>query len=260
MMKVVSSYPDGMFNWVDLSTPDMEGAKAFYTNLFGWDARDRTTNQDTIYTMFSLEGQTVAGMSPAQSEESPAFWASYVKHSDVDAATQRATEAGGEVIMPPMDVMSEGRMAFIKDAAGAAFGVWQPKNHIGAALVNTPGALVWNELQTQNPTIASKFYEDVFGWQTTADDTGYMMIQNGERVQAAMIDMSTDHPDMPPHWAVYFMVADIKASTDKVEQLGGKVLAPNIDAGEMGAFSMAQDPQGGMFVIMEFKGEVDSPP
>lgn len=259
-MNAVQSYPDGLFNWVDLSTPDMERAKAFYTGLFAWDARDVTTDQGTIYTMFSLEGQTVAGMGPAQAAQSAAFWASYVKHSDVDSIAKHASEAGGEVVMPPMDVMSEGRTTFLKDPTGAVFGVWQPKDHIGAERVNAPGALVWNELQTQNPDAAGKFYEAVFGWQLAADDTGYVMVKNGERVQAGMIDMSQDHPDMPAHWAVYFMVTDVKASTEKIAALGGKVISPNIDAGDMGVFTIAQDPQGAMFVIMEFKGQVDSPP
>ena len=48
----------------------------------------------------------------------------------------------------PFDVMDVGRMAVIVDPAGAALCLWEPKRHIGASLVNTPGALTWNDLLT----------------------------------------------------------------------------------------------------------------
>ena len=46
----------------------------------------------------------------------------------------------------------------------------------------------------------------------------------------------------------------------KVKELGGTVMVPPTPAGEMGRFSVVQDPQGGGFTIMETSGPVDPPP
>src|SRR5690348_10698902 len=35
-----TSYTPGTFSWADLTTTDQDGAKAFYTALFGWEAID----------------------------------------------------------------------------------------------------------------------------------------------------------------------------------------------------------------------------
>ena len=62
------------------------------------------------------------------------------------------------------DVMDAGRMGVVQDPQGVYFLVWQPKAHIGASLVNAPGALSWNELATPDMDASSRFYSDLFGW------------------------------------------------------------------------------------------------
>jgi hypothetical protein len=135
-MQVVKRYPDGVFSWVDLGTNDTEGAKAFYGGLFGWSSLDFPTDSGMVYTLCQIEGHDVAGLGPLdpemQAQGVPPFWTSYIKHDDVDAVAGRAAKAGGTVMMPPFDVMESGRMTIIQDPTGAMFGVWQPKEHIGA--------------------------------------------------------------------------------------------------------------------------------
>ena len=262
-MQVVTSYPDGMFSWVDLATTDAAGAKAFYGELFGWSFEDLATDMGPVYSMAKLKGHNVAGlsqMSPDMQEQGiPSVWSSYINHSDVDAAVTKAVEAGGTVMMPAMDVMDAGRMAFIQDPTGAAVGVWQPKNHIGAQLVNVPHTLVWNELQTKDGEAAKAFYTAVFGWGTAADPGGYITYSINGRVQAGMLVLDDSYP-IPPNWTTYFMVEDIEASTAKLKSLGGSAFIENNPAGDLGVFSAVQDPQGGAFVMIQFNGQVDSPP
>jgi predicted enzyme related to lactoylglutathione lyase len=264
MMHVVKSYPDGVFNWVDLATSDAAGAKAFYAGLFGWEFDDRPTDIGTVYTMCQIEGKNAAGLSAMSPDllnaGIPPHWASYVKHSDVDAVAARITEAGGTVTLPPMDVMEEGRMVMAMDPHGASFGAWQPNNHIGAQLVNMPNTLIWNELQTRDVEVSKSFYSAVFGWESQTDANGYVTFQVGGRTQAGMIVMGESMSEVPPNWAVCFNVADVAASAEKVTALGGVVLVPPTEAGEMGKFSVVQDPQGAIFTIMEFSGQVDLPP
>lgn len=263
-MKVVKAYPDGIFNWVDLSTTDQEGAKAFYGGLFGWEAEDMPTPMGPVYTMFRIEGKNVAGggaMQPDMTAQGiPPFWMSYVKYSDVDSVVAKVADAGGTVMMPAMDVMDEGRMALIQDPTGAVVGIWQPKNHIGAQLVNVDNALIWNELQTRDAETAAAFYATVFGWTHGKDESGYYTFATDGRVQAGMMQMDDSWGPVPPNWAVYFKAADIQAMVDKAKSLGGNILVPPTKAGAMGTFAVIQDPQGAVFTAMQFDGPVDEPP
>ena len=87
----------------------------------------------------------------------PPAWNTYLAVDDVDAAAKRAADAGGQLAMPVMDVMDAGRVAFAIDPSGAVMGMWRAKEHIGAALVNAPGTLIWNELRTDNEAGALAF-------------------------------------------------------------------------------------------------------
>lgn len=264
-MQVVKNYPDGVFCWTDLSTPDPEAAKAFYTGLFGWEVEDRPISSGGTYTMLKIEGKQVTALSDMQPEMKaqgvPAFWSSYVKHSNVDAVAERITANGGSLLFPPMDVMQYGRMLIATDPAGALFGVWQPAEHIGAELVNMPNAVVWNELQTRQPDVVRPFYEAVFDWASHTDANGYVIYQANGRTQAGMITMDENWgPEIPTNWSVYFMTEDVAAKAALAEKLGGTVLVPPTQAGEMGIFAVIQDPQGGAFNVMSFSGPVDPPP
>jgi uncharacterized protein len=263
-MQIVKQYPDGVFNWVDLTTTDQAGAKAFYSALFGWDAVDVPIDDTANYTMFRINNYNVAGcgqMPPdMQAQGMPTAWTSYVKHDNVDAIAEKITAADGTLLMPPMDVLQEGRMVMAMDPSGAVFGVWQPVNHIGAQLVNTPNALVWNELQTRDVTTAQTFFGAVFDWTFATDDNGYVVCKQNNRAQAGMMQIQPSWGDVPPNWAVYFFVEDLAAKLTAVQELGGNVLVPSTSAGEMGEFAVVQDPQGGVFTIMRFDGPIDPPP
>ena len=133
-----------------------------------------------------------------QKQGVPPYWSSYIKHDDVDAVAVRATEAGGVVLFPPFDVMDAGRMTMIQDLAGALIGVWQPKQHIGAQLVNIPNTLVWNELQTPDLEGARNFYTAVFGWTYDVDPGGYVAVKESDRVQAGHDEIACGDERSPP--------------------------------------------------------------
>src|SRR5690242_773936 len=139
------SYDPGTPSWVDLGTPDIDASLKFYGELFGWEAEE--SQEDTGgYRLFTKNGRPVAGVMPLQSDEQPPAWSTYVAVEDADATIGKAKEAGGDVMVEPMDVMELGRMAFVTDDQGAAIGVWQAKEFPGAGLVNEAGAFCWNEL------------------------------------------------------------------------------------------------------------------
>lgn len=145
----------------------------------------------TVNSMCQIEAKNVAGMDPIspdmQEQRMPPFWSSYVKHSDVDAVVRRVTESSRMLIFPPMDVIDTGRMVMATAPAGAVFGVWQPKSHIGAQVVNSPNSAVWNELQTQDVEGAKAFYGAVFGWTNEVDPNDYVTFAVEGHVQAGLM-------------------------------------------------------------------------
>ena len=257
-MAEMTSYPDGVFNWVDLTTTDVAGAKAFYGGLFGWTAEDRPTGGGPDYTMFTLDGQAVAGATPMsadmQAVGAPPVWVSYVKVDDIDAAAARAAEAGGVVFVPPLDVLDSGRMALVQDPTGAAFGLWSPRAFAGAGVVYEPNTLGWTELQTRDVATARTFYSQVFGW--VGEGEAYVVFsQEGQPASGAVQMNEGWPPDAPSSWAVYFRVADIEATAARVGELGGAVLLGPEQAGDRGRFIAARDPQGAVFFAIQLPEE-----
>lgn len=261
-MQEVTKYPHATFSWIDLNTTDTDAAKQFYTQLFGWTFEDVPAGEEGIYTMLKLDGRDVAALSsmPAGQEEMPPHWNSYISVDDVDAAAAKAGKLGGNVVMPPFDVMDAGRMAAIQDPTGAFFMLWQAGNHIGAKLVNVPGTLVWNELLTHDQAKAEQYYAGLFGWEVQkSTDPEYTMFANNGRAGAGLMQILPEWGEMPPHWSVYFAVADCDASAAKAEELGGKIINPPMDIPGTGRFALLQDPQGGMFNIIQMEQPVPPP-
>ena len=60
-----TSYAPGTPSWVDLGSPDIDGAAAFYGALLRLDVRRRSRPDAGGYGMFTLRGKNVAGLGPA---------------------------------------------------------------------------------------------------------------------------------------------------------------------------------------------------
>jgi len=252
--------PHGSFGWVDLTSTDVDAAKAFYTGLFGWTATDMPTPMGPVYTMFRKDGHLVAGLGPLPPDMAaagaPSMWSSYVMVDDADKVLEAVGPAGGTVVMPAMDVMTQGRMAMIADPSGAVVGLWQPRDHAGAELFNEPGSLTWNELQTRDLTAATAFYTEVFGWrwEPMEDGSGYLIgmldsKDGDDKSNAGAMTMPPAVPaEVPSYWAVYFLVVDCDESVARATELGGAVFMPPMDMGP-GRFAGITDPAGGMFCL-----------
>ena len=94
-----TSHAPGTFSWADLATTDTDGAKRFYTGLFGWDPEDQPMPGDGVYTMLRRDGKDVAALFQAQ-EGMPTAWSSYVTVESADAAAARRRELGGDAAWP----------------------------------------------------------------------------------------------------------------------------------------------------------------
>jgi predicted enzyme related to lactoylglutathione lyase len=247
-------YDPGTPSWVDLTTPDLEGALAFYGGVFGWEFED-AGEEAGHYHMASVRGKRVAGLGPTQPGAPPvAYWTTYLAGSDVEAHATAIGDAGGRVLFGPLDVMGQGRMLVALDPEGAAFGIWQPQAHTGAQLVNEHAALSWNERLTRDMAGTMRFYGAVFdyGFADLPDTPAetYQLIQVSGRAVAGIYTMPPEIPaEAPPHWLTYFWHDEVDAGLERVRELGGQVLRDAIDS-PYGRYAPCRDPQGAGFVLI----------
>jgi len=101
-------------------TPDVAGAKAFYSRLFGWDLEDMPM-QDTTYTVNRAGGWEIGGMmaTPPEAQGTPPIWGTYVTVDDVDDTARTAADLGAAVVVAPRDIPGVGRFCVIRDPQGA---------------------------------------------------------------------------------------------------------------------------------------------
>lgn len=245
-------YPPGTPSWVDLSSTDLAGAKAFYGALFGWDATEGSPEAGG-YCMFQKQGKNVAGLGPVMDSSQSPTWMTYVSVQDADATIAKVGAAGGTVVVAPMDVLDAGRMAVFIDPTGAALALWQPGAHSGADLANEPGTFTWNELQTRDTAAAESFYRSVFGWGADTRRDGplaYTEWKRGADSVGGMMDMPAEvPPQIPAYWLVYFAVEECDASAAQSTGLGGAILLDPLDVAP-GRFAVLSDPTGAVFAVI----------
>jgi predicted enzyme related to lactoylglutathione lyase len=256
-----TEYAPGEFCWVDLSTADVEAAKAFYGDLLGVEAESAPGDPEETggYGFFTKNGKMVAGFGPTQRDEQPSAWSSYIKVEDADATAKQVEEAGGEVHFGPIDLPNEsGRMAVLQDPTGAFVCINQQQKHPGAQLVNELGTWNWNNLMTRDLDAAKDFYGEVFGWTATHNDEApdfvWMWQVDDQRWPegcAGLMEMGSDVPaDAPPYWQVYLMVENADEAIEKTKAAGGRLVFGPLEI-PVGRVATLFDPQGAAFSIIE---------
>jgi predicted enzyme related to lactoylglutathione lyase len=273
-------YIPGVPCWVDTSQPDPDAAAAFYSGLFGWEVEDQMPpGSEGKYLVARLRGGDVAAIStPPEGATGPVDWNTYVWVDSADETAAKVREAGGAVLMEPVDVFDAGRMAILADSEGAVFSVWQAKEHRGARIVNEPGTVNFNDLHTRDVASASSFYGAVFGWKTFDLPGGKAWTLPGygdyleeltpglrartaeygvpgfEDVVAAINVIGADDTDAQPRWGVTFATDDADATAARAAELGGEVVAPPFD-GPFVRMTVVRDPQGAIFTASQFVPE-----
>lgn len=254
-MPEMTTYKPGTPSWVDFSSPDLDASVEFYGGLFGWDVPEAENAEETGgYRQAMKDGKPVAGMMPKMQEEQPTVWSTYITVDDAKATAAAVAEAGGTVMVEPMEVMDLGSMAVFADPNGAVFGIWEPNTFHGAGLVNEPGSLSWNELNTRDLAGAKEFYGGIFDWEfqdMDGDEGPYTMITLGGSSVGGILDLEARGvpAEIPPHWQLYFAVEDTDATIEAAREAGGGVMMEPIDI-PFGRFSILTDPHGASFAVI----------
>jgi predicted enzyme related to lactoylglutathione lyase len=259
MSEVATNQPEGTPTWVDLGIPDLDRAMDFYRALFGWEY-DVGPAGSGRYTTCLLRGRAVAGLAPDPDPAATEFWWNvYLATDDCDATTRRVVDAGGTVVVGPLDVPGRGRTAVLRDPVGAPFGLWEGREHIGAERVNEPGAVVRTDLVTPTPEPARAFYAAVFGFTLDRNeevpefDFTFLRRPDGHEV-AGVFGL----PDAPAsRWVTTFEVADTDAVVQRARAAGGS--ARDIQDMVYGRIATIVDPFGTELSVIARPAGEDSP-
>jgi len=244
-------------------------------------ARRQTTTSSIFDTSGGLSSGEVAGI--RSSLAASATWNTYFWVDSADETAARVVAAGGDIASEPFEFLDAARVATFADPEGAAFSVWEAREHKGARLVNDPGVLVFNGLNTHDVEGPRSFYGSVFGWRTLAiggGGEGWALPGYGDHLERYQPDLrarlagagapagfeevvgsinplADDQRDTPAYWSVTFAVDDADAAAAKATELGGTVVVPPFDAPWSTAtyairLTVIADPQGATFGASKF--------
>ena len=228
--------------------------------LFAWEAEQVPGHE---YWLLRRDGKEVAGIVRQREPSDHPAWVTYVGVDDAGQARRNVEQSGGTTIVEPFVADDAGTVAIFADAADrAVFGVLEPDKNRGAQLVNAPGALTMNQLNTRDVQAATRFYYGVFGWEfQPIEQDGELLYGSftlGGRLIAGLLPMGDAFPpEVPPFWVPYFGTENVEATAAEAEQGGGTTLAGPIPVPE-GRFIAMRDPHGAAFNIWD--GSYDPPP
>lgn len=253
-MTTRSSTPVGAPCWADLWTSDVEGSRRFYSQRFGWQAREPSPEFGG-YWMFDRDGvPTAGGMGSMGDVTANNTWKPYFCTRDIGATLKRAEANGATVAGEAMPVADLGVQAVLVDPTGATFGLWQPGSFEGFRVVGEHAAPSWFELHTRDHPRAVAFYRDVLDLDITAvsdtDEFRYFTFRSAGTDEDLGGIMDSRHwlPEGGEHWAIYWHVDDAQAAADTVRALGGSV-KQGPDNTPYGVLALISDPAGAEFKL-----------
>ena len=254
-----NEYPAGVPCWVETFQPDVDAALKFYAGALGWDmAGPGPLGVDGQYYVARLRGLDVAGIGSLPAPDMPTSWLTSIAVAEVDDAVASAVEAGGSVVMGPINAAPAGRSAVVADPLGAVHGLWERGTRAGAQLVNEPGAWAMSQLATPNTERAAEFYAAAYGWTTETFGSGgagatlfrlpgYVGGLPEQPVSREVVATMV-HGRGPARWSPNFWVPDAAAVEKLTAERGGRTVVPAFET-PPGTTVVLADPQGALFSV-----------
>ena len=215
----------GRFVWLDLVTPDVESAQAFYGGLFGW-----TFESGSDYVTVLHAGVPIAGMVSRDVVEG-SLWISSLSVADVDRAVERVRQAGGVIRRGPLDAGERGRMALVTDPGGALVLLLRATGGDPPDVRAEPGGWLWRELWTHDVSEALAFYASVADYErreVSFRGGTYTILETNGEPRAGVTELPD--PEIRSSWLPYVRVKDPVHAVARAETLGARVLVQDENA------------------------------
>lgn len=111
----------GAMVWNQLAASDVEAAKGFYAELFGWTTEPVEDGQGEYWNWRNRDGWLNGGVTALPTEDTPPHWEVWFTVEDAAGAVARAQELGGTEAVPVAPSPPGGDVAVVQDPTGAAF-------------------------------------------------------------------------------------------------------------------------------------------
>jgi uncharacterized protein len=119
----VDANQDGSMAFSEFSSTDPAATRSFLEKVFGWRFESVKFPMGE-YLSFRTPGGGQGGIRPTQAKELPGS-TSYVRVDDLDAARKNVERAGGEIVLPRVDVPGMGSFFWFRAPGGPILAAWQ---------------------------------------------------------------------------------------------------------------------------------------
>ena len=244
------SYTNHRFCWHGIISTDLAATTPFYEGVLGWQAESMPMGDSAITFFAASDGKGRAHTRPPQMDGEPAYWSSYFRVEDVDAAAKAAVDHGGRLLVPPTDI-APGRFATVLSPTGAAFNLFHEASDDSGDHADVEGAIHWVELHSTDIGADLDWLNKCFGIteQTMQMPDGpYHVLMSGETTVGGA--MTQKHEGAPSMWLPWVRLEDVDGAVDRAAGRGGKVIAAAFEVPGVGRMSILSDPAGAAFGVI----------
>ena len=254
--QLTGAHIPGKVIWLDLLTDDVESARHFYSELFGWKFESPTVGQNSAYTLITLNGSRIGGMIDAtkiRADVDLTQWVSILSVDDVDAAADLVKTSGGTVFTEPTDLTDRGRISVVADSQGALVALLHTEGGDPEDQEPQIGGFLWDELWTDDPDQSTDFFTELLAYEDNTvaiKGENYRYLSSGGEPRAGI--RKNPLPGLTPTWVTFIRVEDPAAITARVEELGGQIYVEAQTNPIGGQVAIIADPAGAGLVIQSW--------
>jgi predicted enzyme related to lactoylglutathione lyase len=270
----MSAKPTGTFCWADLLPVEQGRAIDFYAELAGWNAAvggaefggyalafggGDVESPSAMAAGLNPSIATIRGFHESAGREAPPMepgWTVYLATEDLEATVASVLAAGGQQLIPRMDVPGMGASTLCADPTGAAFGLWQSTGHDGFGVFGEPGAFCWAEVYSTDVAASRDFFVEALGLESTTlrespEFTYYQLTVPGQAAASfGVMQMPASLGDAPSHLGAYLFVSGVDAAAARAAEQGGAVVNTPFDS-PFGRMATLTDSEGATINIVD---------
>jgi predicted enzyme related to lactoylglutathione lyase len=244
----------GRFVWHDLLTTDVNAAKRFYGDLFGWRFED-TKRGDRPYVIARLASGPVAGLVDVSGiADAGPQWLSFMAVVNIDKTIAAAQADGAKILVQPRD-LPLARAAVVADPQGAPLGLAQLRGSIPDPVQPTAGHFFWQEYLARDAAKALEFYKRLAAYEPALSDSRlgveYHVLKKA-RGGAGLFQLPATAVDVQPNWLPYVLVDNPEALATRVTALGGRILVPAAPERRNRSLVVIADPSGAPLALQKY--------
>jgi predicted enzyme related to lactoylglutathione lyase len=239
----------GKFVWADMFASDVETARSFYQDLFGWDWQ-WVAQEPVPYGMFYKNELAVGGLvyKEAQVEGNPyGRWIHYISSDDIAGIEAEVVKRGGRALLSTKQGPARGEYAIMADPEGALIGAINSSSGDPDDFRAEYGEWIWVQLYARDAVKAANFYATLFGYNIQEYDDNpeivdwVLAVEGYSRASVGELEKDSEHQ---PTWLGFIRVEDMDATLKKAASLGGTVLFPPRPDVADGDLAVIADPLG----------------